>query len=226
MSDPELKNIETVLDNAIKAVIEDDNNKTTFNITHKPIKKIENADIKQTVSAVNKIINNPTKELKEAYIALDFAKTKLETDTIFFISEVALKNTSGQDSSRLDILAKKLNLDIILELNKNFSKEIGTYLITKPSAGSSGGAFKKQKKVKGGFVDISYDTQKMYNAQGLVTELSKLNTADPNVNTNQPDPFSASGNSLSASFESLPKEMISGLTPSLSGGGKKKKTKK
>jgi len=82
----------------------------------------------------------------------------------------------------------------------------------------------KNKKQKGGFLNLEYDTQKMYNAQGLITELNNLNAPNLNVNLNQPDPFSASGNSTaSSSFETLPPEMLAGLTPSLSGGAKKKK---
>jgi hypothetical protein len=142
-------------------------------------------------------------------------------------------NAPGKTASALpneDIamsLLKKLLYDTILVLLKEYSTTIVKEI--RPAAasgGGSGGSSKKDKKQKGGFIDLDYDTQKMYNAQGLITELASLNAPSGNMNLNQPDPFSASGPSAGAAFESLPPNMIAGLTPNFSGGAKKKKNLK
>jgi len=161
--------------------------------------------------------------LKE-YIAMKIFSEKITTG-IFTKKTQKINTLIGNlitDSAKIAYnLKEKFLYDVLLVLTIEYSKELQTEL-TKPVA--KGGAKKVKKVKKGGFANLDYDTQKMYNAQGLVTDLSQMNAPNMNVSTNQPNPFSASGPSGSATFESLPIEMIAGLTPSyLGGAGKKKK---
>ena len=136
-------------------------------------------------------------------------------------------NKEISDENDQQTLRTKFLYDIQLELMKEYSEKVAKYLTPPPaatvSAEGGGSSDKKKKKVKGGFIDLDYDTQKMYNAQGLITELASLNAPSGNMNLNQPDPFSASGPSAGAAFETLPPNMIAGLTPNFSGGAKKSK---
>lgn len=120
------------------------------------------------------------------------------------------------DSPKIEAMkAMVANLDALLKLLPNYPSEVNK--AATQAASTSGG----KKKQKGGM-----DTAKMYNAQGLVQELSAMRNSEavsPAVNF--PSPFSANGLAgQSSTIDSLPIAALNALTPPLptAGGGKKK----
>jgi hypothetical protein len=108
------------------------------------------------------------------------------------------------------------NLEALLGLLPSYPEEVSkSGSVVAPVAGG------KNKRQKGGM-----DTSKIYNAQGLVQELSSMHNSEAvSSAVNFPSPFSANGLAgQSSTIDSLPIAALNALTPPLptSGGGKKK----
>lgn len=131
----------------------------------------------------------------------------------YLMEKLSSKNIKPEETKSL-IEKLAINIYLITANLDAYQKEVNTLLTTKPGG--------KKRKQKGGM-----DTAKIYNAQGLVQELSALHQNDtPSPALLFPSPFSASSlTASSGATDTLPPATVAALMPAIPTpqiGGKKK----